>query len=845
MDKNAVWKWLVLALVTVFSLVVVLPPKEKIRLGLDLQGGSSFTVQIDQEKLRGDLRAGDPALTDEDIGRRIAEVMRDADPRVLEVLRNRIDALGVNEPVIAAGKDHRILIQIPGTNEQQFVAAEKSIQSAAFLEFRLVHKDNQRLTEQLLDAGRAPEGYTVVDMGGRKYYQRTREFDTVSKGPDYARTLGLFQVPDPAYAFMLQRDTMKNGGVVYVPCFVRRKAEMTGETLKAADVERDTMSGAVHVTLAFKPKGAIEFGKITSWYAPRGQRNQNSEEGRQLAIVLDGTLYSAPVIKQPITDGKAVITGDFSWSEAVTLRNILNAGSLPAPVKIIEKRMVGSTLGKDAIDSGIRAAVIGSLATFAFMLIYYTYCGLIANIALLLNIVLMPAGMILAAGILGVFISDTGIARGLAQLPVLTMPGIAGIVLSIGMAVDANVLIFERMREEFEQGKSARAAVAAGYDRAFLAIFDSNLTTLLTGAILFIFGSGPIRGFAITLSAGIIVSMFTALVVTRLIFNATVSETRTKPYRMLRLIGPTRFDFLARRKAAIGVSSAVIVVTLSLFAVKLVRTPNQALAVDFTGGATVTLSYDAMAPIEQVRAAVNAAGVTDAGVQYQHNLDGSGGVLEIKSGMTQVAGASVADTVGQALSKALPASGFKVAGSEEIGPQIGRELKRDAMWAMILAMVGMIVYITLRFEFGFSLGAIVALLHDVLVMLGIYTLMGRQVNLTIVAALLTIVGYSVNDTIVIFDRIREDLKLDQRRGFSELCNLAINQTLSRTLLTTGVTLLSVISLFIFGGGAINDFALAMMIGMVAGTYSTIFIATPVALAWYGGRRPGFGAAKKV
>lgn len=845
MDKNVVWKWLILALVTVFSFVVVLPPKEKIRLGLDLQGGSSFTVQIDQDKLRSDFRAADPTLTEEDVTRKIADVMRDADPRVLEVLRNRIDTLGVNEPVIAAGKDHRILIQIPGTNEQQFVAAEKSIQSAAFLEFRLVHKDNQRLTDQMLDAGRAPEGYTIVDISGRKYYQRTKEYETISKGAEYIRMLGLYQVPDPAYAFMLQRETMKNNAVVYIPCFVRRKAEMTGETLKNADVERDTISGSVQVMLAFKPKGAIEFGKVTSWYAPRGQRNQNSETGRQLAIVLDGTLYSAPVIKTPIMNGKAVISGDFSWPEAVTLRNILNAGSLPAPVKIIEKRMVGSTLGKDAIDSGIRAAIIGSLATFAFMLIYYTYCGLIANIALLLNIILMPAGMILAAGILGVFISDTGIARGLAQLPVLTMPGIAGIVLSIGMAVDANVLIFERMREEFMQGKSARAAVAAGYDRAFLAIFDSNLTTLLTGAILFVFGSGAIRGFAITLSAGIIISMFTALVVTRLIFDLTVSETRTKPYRMLRLIGETSIDFLAKRKVALGISAVIIVVTLSLFAIKLVRTPTQALAVDFTGGTAVTLSYVTTAPIEQVRTAVNAAGVTDAGVQYQRNLDGSGGVLEIKSGMTKVAGTAVADAVGQALNKDLPASGFKVVGSEEIGPQIGREIKRDAMWAMILAMVGMVIYITLRFEFGFSLGAIVALLHDVLITVGVYTLMGRQINLTIVAALLTIVGYSVNDTIVIFDRIREDLKLDQRRSFTEIANLAINQTLARTLLTSGVTMLSVLALFIFGGGAINDFALAMLIGMLAGVYSTVFIATPVALAWYGGRRPGFAAVKKV
>jgi SecD/SecF fusion protein len=840
MDKQAIWKWLILAAVTAFSLVTVSPPREKVRLGLDLAGGTSFTVQIDQEQLRRDMQAAEPGRALEEIDAEIAGIMRDADARTIEVLRNRVDALGVNEPVIAPGKDHRILIQLPGADERQREAAETSIKSAAFLKFCLVHKDNSRLVANLFANNRVPEGYTLLD--GR-YYVRTKAHETLIRDPDYARRVAAFEAP-AQHVFMLQPEKLKDGREVFTPCFVSTRAAMTGETLKRAEIERDPMSGAVHVSLTFKPSGANLFAKITSQYAPNGSRNRDSDTGRQLAIVLDNTLYSAPVIREPIPSGRASISGSFTMEEAALLRNILNAGSLPAPVKILEKRMIDASLGKDAIQSGIRASLIGMALVSIFMLVYYSYCGLLANVALLANMILLPAGMILVAGLLGTFVRDGGSSgKSIISLPVLTMPGIAGIVLTVGMAVDANVLIFERMREEFKAGKSARAAVAAGYDRAFLAIFDSNITTLLIGLILFFFGSGPIRGFAVTLSAGIIVSMYTALVLTRMIFNATVPAGRVKPYRMLELVRNTRIDFLAKRHIAITFSVAVIVLTLGIFAFRLAQNPRRVMAIDFTGGSVLSYNYAAAPATGAMREALNAIGVSDAILQNQGALEGVRPVLQVKTGKELVDGVPVAQAATEALQKAFPAAGIVLAGEEVIGSQIGQDLQRDAFWSILLALVGMLVYITVRFEFGFALGAIVALAHDVLITFGIFTLLDRQVSLTAVACLLTILGYSVNDTIVIFDRIREDMKLDQRTPFRALCNLSINQTLSRTLLTSFTTLLATGSLFLFGGGAINDFALCMIIGLVAGVYSTVFIATPVMLAWYKGRRPGLAAAK--
>ena len=841
MSRNDLWKWLVLAFLAVLSAYVVVPPKEKIRLGLDLSGGTSFTVATDEERLRANVKAGNPELTDVEVQNQVATILKDADARAIEVIRNRIDGLGVNEPVIQGGKNHRIVVQLPGANAEQRDAAEKSIQSAAFLEFKLVHKQNDQLVDKVLTSGRLPEGFVSSEDG--RGYKRAPTYNELVKDPDYARRLSLFEVPDPRYAFMLEREQGADGQVSYRPVYVLRKAELTGDALSSASVEIEPMTGRVHVSLVFNAKGAADFARLTKAYSPRGSRNKDSDEGRRLAIVLDDTLYSAPVLKTEIPNGRAVIEGNFKWSEAAVLRNILNAGSLPAPMKILEKRSVESTLGADAIRSGLNAAVLATVLVALFMLIYYSYCGLIANVALVLDLLLLPAGLIVASNILSIFVKDAAIAKRSLDLPVLTMPGIAGIVLTLGMAVDANVLIFERIREEFALGKSARAAVAAGYDRAFLAIFDSNITTLLTAIILFIFGAGPIRGFAITLTAGIIISMFTALVVTRLVFNATVPENRTQPYRMMQFMKNANFDFLRWGKPAGLASLAVIVVTLALFFGRGLKNPASVMAVDFTGGASMTYGYAQKADIGEIRKVVADVVKNDATIQYQSTLDGTGNLLLIKTSVMKVGEENVSKMIQAALTQAFPESKFTLAGEEDVGSEVGKDLKRAATKAILFSLIGILVYVSLRFEFGFALGGVIALAHDAFITLGLYSLFGRQVSLTIVAALLTIVGYSINDTIVIFDRIREDLRKDPKTDYRTLCNRAINQTLSRTVLTSLTTLIAVLVLFIFGGGAINDFALAMLIGVIAGTYSTIFIAAPIMLAWYKGRRPGFATTK--
>lgn len=840
MSRNDLWKWLVLVMLTVLSVYVLIPPKEKIRLGLDLSGGTSFTVAIDEAKLRSNIKAGDTELTDTEVQNQVNNILKDADARAIEVMRNRIDMLGVNEPVIQGAKNHRIIVQLPGISAEQREAAEKSIQSAAFLEFKLVHKQNDQLVDKLFASGRLPPGYVAGDDG--RSFKRASNYTDLVKDPEFANRLSLFEVPDPRYAFMLERYQDAKAQVSFRPVYVLRKAEMTGAGLSSASIEVESMTGRVHVSLTFNAKGTAEFAKLTKAYSPHGSRNKDSEIGRQLAIVLDDTLYSAPVLKCEIPNGRAVIEGSFSWSEAAVLRNILNAGSLPAPMKILEKRSVECTLGADAIHSGFKASVIGTVLVALFMLVYYWYCGLIANIALVLDVILMPIALVITSSIMAIFVKDAGVAKHALDLPVLTMPGIAGFVLTLGMAVDANVLIFERMREEFEQGKSARAAVEAGYHRAFSAIFDSNITTLLSGVILFVLGTGPIRGYAITLSAGIIISMFTALTVTHLIFNATVPEGRVQPFRMLRFMKNANFDFLRWGKTASFTSLAIIVVTMAIFLFRSFTSPVQVMSVDFTGGASMTYSYEKKADIGAVRKVVGEV-VNDSSLQYESSPDGTGNLLLVKSGTVKVGDQNTSKAIEAALTKSLPESKFKLAGEEDVGSEVGVDLKRSAVWSILATLVGILIYVAVRFEFGFALGGVVALAHDAFFTLGVYSLLGRQVSLTIVAALLTIIGYSINDTIVVFDRIREDMLKDTKTDFKTLCNLAVNKTLSRTILTSTTVVIAALSLFVFGGGAINDFALTMLIGLIVGTYSSIFIATPIMLAWYRGHRPSFAKNK--
>jgi SecD/SecF fusion protein len=822
MDKHAIWKWLILIVFTAFSLSLVIPPAKKIKLGLDLKGGMSFTVQINRAEIEKQLREEFKELSDDAIQNKVPAAVKRAQEQALEIIRNRIDALGVSEPQIYPEKDDRIVVQIPGLKDEDQNRAIKLIQSAAFLEFAMVHENNDKLIDELFTKGAAPDGFRIVSLSGsmrgnRNVYKRdTKALPDDQYNAEYRAKLEKFNTP-PGYRFMLE-EIVEEGQKYYVPFFVKQRYELKGDTVRNAGYEYDPL-GQPYVTLKFDAKGARKFANITKDYAPGGEKNTSPDGRRYLAIIMDGTLYSAPFIKTAIYGGEAIIEGNFSLKDAQDLAIVLRAGSLPAKVDIIESRLVDPSLGRDSIESGTRASIYAGIIVVVFMASYYLLGGLIADIGLLFNMILLPLSMMITAGFLSLFTGNISAAH--IGLPVLTMPGIAGIALTIGMAVDANVLIFERMREEQNAGKRLGAAVEAGYHKAFTAIFDSNLTTVMSAVILFIFGTGAVRGFGITLTAGIMVSMYTALTVTRMIFNLIVKHTSITTLKMQSWIKPTKIDFIRLKIPASLVSLLVIAVSWAYLINNAISNPGNVLGTDFTGGSAISFHFTQKQDVEKIRSVLYEAGITESQIQYQKELDKNIETLHVRFP------AAMAEKAKNALLSAFSGAGFKLRSEEVVGPQIGSEMARRAGYAMLWSLIGMIIYISMRFKFAYAVGAVVALIHDVLVSAGVYCLFGRQIDMTIIAALLTIIGFSVNDTIVIFDRIREKLKAMPNQSFLDICNLSINETLSRTVLTSTTVFLAVLMLLIFGGGAINNFALLFFIGIITGTYSTVFIATPV------------------
>jgi len=825
MDKHAIWKWLLLIALTAFSLALVIPPKQKIKLGLDLKGGMSFTVQINRTEIEKQLREEFKDLPEKDILSRVPGTVKKAQEQAMEIIRNRIDALGVAEPQIYPEKDDRIVVQIPGqSNDADQTRAIKMIRDAAFLEFAMVHENNDKLVDDLYTKGLAPEGFRIVSTSGRgragrnSYKRDIQALPDEKMNDDYRAKLRKFQAP-PGYRFMLE-EVMEDGQKFYAPFFVRERHELKGDAVRNAGMEYDQL-GQPYVKLAFDSKGSRKFARITADYAPGGAKNPSPEGRRYLAIIMDDKLYSAPFIKTAIYGGEAIIEGNFTLKDAQDLSIVLRSGSLPVPVEIIESRIVDPSLGRDSIESGMRASLYAGLIVVVFMAGYYLLGGLVANIGLLFNMLLLPLSMMITAGFMSLFTGSVSGAH--IGLPVLTLPGIAGIALTIGMAVDANVLIFERMREEQNAGKRFAAAIEGGYHKAFLTILDSNLTTVMAAVILFIFGTGAVCGFGITLTAGIMVSMYTALTVTRMIFNLIAKHTSLQSLKMQNWVKPTNINFIGFRKIAILLSVVVIAGSWTYAVRQGISDPSKVLATDFTGGSSIAFSFAQKQEVEKIRGALDAAGISHAHIQYQKELDKNAELLQIR---VPYGSGEKAKT---ALNASFADAGFKVLSDETVGPQIGSEMTRKAVYALIWALVGMIIYITVRFKFAYAIGAVVALIHDVLVSAGLYCLCGRQIDMTIVAALLTIIGFSVNDTIVIFDRIREKSKSLVNKSFLEICNISINETLARTVLTSTTVFLAVLMLLIFGGGAINDFALLFFFGIITGTYSTIFIATPVML----------------
>jgi len=843
--RNNIWKWGILALIAAVSFYVCNPPKERIRLGLDLNGGTSFTLGVDTDKLTESIVAANPAITNTPgaVAKKIEDTLTGCDELIIQVIRRRVDAMGTNEPVIQGMKDHRLLVQLPGADENVRKAAKASLQSAAFLEFRLTHPKNDQLVTKLLAKDVAPEGYVKKGNG----YARTENWAEVSKRPGYAARLAAFEAPDARYSFMLE----DQGDGTYTPNFIARHTEprVTGEDLESAAVQRDPTAGGLSIGFRLSSEGGRKFSQLTRNYKAHGPKNP-TDRGRQLAIILDDQLISAPVINSEI-GSSGEITGRFTPAQAQKLAAELNAGALPAPMKILAETTVAPTVGEDAIHAGVVAAALGFLLVAIFMFVYYWYVGLVADIALFLDVALLPTALVVVANVLGVFAHDPSMGGGGSmQLPVLTMPGIAGLVLSLGMAVDANVLIFERIREEFAAGKAAGSAIKNGYGRAFTAIFDSNLTTILVGVILFVVGTGPVRGFAITLTAGVVISMFTAVVVTRLVFDHCVDPNRAKPFRMMQVFKNPNYDFLKVTKMTVGGSFGIIVLTLAIFAIRFLNNKADVLAVDLTGGTSIVynMKQEVKPEVKDIRACLDAFDNATV-IQYQEGVGNrtllvkTGETAETKKGAA-LEGKDVGAYVTKLLQAKFPQAEFKAASVDEVGSMVGADLKKSGTYAVLFSLVAILVYVGFRFNFGFGLGGVVALAHDALISLGLFSLCGRQVSLIVVTALLTIVGYSINDTVVVFDRIRERLGRDSRTDFKTLCNQAVNDCLSRTVITSVTTFFAVLALFCFGDGSIFDFALTMLIGVVAGTYSSVFIATPIMFWWYKGKRPNLEDEQK-
>lgn len=671
----------------------------------------------------------------------------DACDRAVEVIRNRIDQFGVRETSIQKQGEDEIVVQLPGVTDRD--RAIDIIGKTALLEFKLVLSDPDKLRQAL--EGNVPDGYEL------KYSQEKNE------------------------ALLLEKE-----------------GSLSGDALSDAyvDFEQGQFNESV-VALQFNSEGAKKFAELTS-----------KNVGKRLAIVLDGKVQSAPLIKTAIPDGKGVITGSFTPDEAKDLALILRVGALPAPMYIEEERTIGPLLGQDSINKGIKASIVGCALVFIFMAAYYLLAGLVSDIALSMNLLMILGGL----GLLPVLFPGVSAT--------LTLPGIAGIALSLGMAIDANVLINERIREELSTGKNLRSAVSNGYSRAFSAIFDSNLTTLIAAFLLFQFGTGPIRGFAVTLTIGLIASMFTAIVVTRTILEILLHfKVLKNSLPMLRLIKETKLDFIGKRKIFYAISLIVIIIGLFSFFKK----GKDAYGIDFAGGQLQEYSFKSPPSIDKVRQILKEMGLADASIQQFK--DNPRAVLirtaEDKSKMLTAK-----------LKEGFPGQDIQILRIERVGPVAGKHLKTKAFYAIVWSMAGILIYVAFRFKhLNFAVAGVIALFHDVLVALGFLVVTGRQIDLLSVTAFLTIAGFSINDTIVIYDRVRENSKLYRKLKLYELINLSVNQTLGRTVLTSGVTLLTVIAILFYGGEVLSNFAFALFVGFISGVYSTVYIASPLVLAW--------------
>jgi SecD/SecF fusion protein len=677
--------------------------------------------------------------------------------------------------VIIRQGDDEIVIQLPGVKDPK--RALRLLGDTAQLEFRIV-----------ADA----TGLNLAEMGCPD-----RGVRPVANGESLAKLNRVLQSRLPegtTLYFERETDRLTNQEIV-TPILLNNQVLMTGEMVKDAQVRIGGTFNEPYVSLDMTSRGGKVFGQITE-----------NNVGKRMAIVLDDTVRSAPVIRERILGGSAQITGNFSHEEAADLAIVLRVGALPAPVDIVQNMTVGATLGQDSINKGLTSGIFGAILVVAFMIIYYRLSGVVANTALFLNILLLFAGL----AVLGA---------------TLTLPGIAGIILSIGMAVDANVIIYERMREEYALGKSVRSSIEGGFSNAFSTIVDSQVTTLITALALFLFGTGPIKGFAVTLSLGIIFNLFAVLFFSRLMFDTINSIRPMKRLAFMQLLQKPNLDYLRLKNISYSVSLVLVGIGLIAF-VQIVR-GHANLGVDFSGGSMLQYQAGEEFSMAEVREAFNRNDMRDINLQKVENE--SRLIIKIKKADAVVA--NLDETVGSILANELPEKNFVLESQSEIGSSVSAVLRNKAIVAIVISLAGIVAYLAFRFDIRFGLAGTIATFHDVLVVLGICWLLDIEITLLVVTALLTLAGYSLNDSVVVFDRIRENIRKMAEHSLTAAINESINQVLARTVITGLTTGFVLLTLFFFGGTVIHDFAFILLVGLVVGTYSSIFIASPLLTHW--------------
>ena len=831
----------------------------------------SFFTAFDE--IKGDINLASPdifgnrtlsddinfEMNDEEVKPILKQKIDESIVSAFEVLRKRIDKFGVTQPNIQRlGNSGRILVELPGAKDVARV--QNLLQSTAQLEFWFTEKNdsflnflsdaNELLKSKLNNNQEQPKKVESKIDDLLADVEANDSITSSANNPLFDLIVGTGYQGGPVIAQFFEKDQVKVEAYLSDPeirqllpndkrytKFLFGKADSSTKivdlyVIKANRNNMPPLGGSVvvdasqsydqigspAVSMQMNGKGAREWEEMTGVaYQEKGN----------IAIVLDDIVYSAPgVSKGPISGGRSEISGQFSLNEAIDLANVLRAGKLPASAEIIQSEIVGPSLGQESIERGVNSFAIALLVVLIWMTFYYGLAGLYADVALVLNIVLI-----------------FGILAGMGA--VLTLPGIAGIVLTIGMSVDANVLIFERIREEFNKGKGQKQAVSDGFSSALSSILDANITTGLTALILFIFGSGPIKGFATTLLIGIATSLFTAIFITRMLVEARLKKSKTldfstKPTKdLFKNLG---IFFLQKRKIAYMFSFSLL--TLGIFSL-FNNGLNQ--GVDFVGGRSYTVRFDNNVNQSQIQSNLSSVlGSAEA------KTFGSDNQLKITTNYkVDVEGTEVDNEIQEILYKSLKENlpsnlsyDDFVNGSDEkqvgimssikVGPTIADDIKKNSLLAIIGSLIVVFLYILIRFRnWQYSLGAVTAVFHDVLVVLGVFSLtysfmpFNMEINQAFIAAILTVIGYSLNDTVVVFDRIREFRNINKSWKFEKTVNVALNSTLSRTLNTSFTTLVVLISIFIFGGESIQGFMFALIIGVMIGTYSSVFIATPV------------------